>query len=209
MKLSLKGGTKRNGHPAFTSVLNYPTGAYANLAKAQVTLPPTMQLDQSHIKAPCTRPQFAAGACPDASVIGSVTATSPLVDYQLSGPVYLRTGNNPLPDLVLALHGPASQPIEVDVVGKVDTVHARLRTTFETVPDAPVSQAVIQLQGAGKGLLVNNTNLCTHKNNATVLLDGQNGKTADSTPKLAVTGCKAHKKHHNRHHRRHHARAVR
>ena len=76
LKISLKGGTKRNGHPAFTSVLTYPQGNYANLAKAAVTLPPTMQLDQSHIMAPCTRPQFAANQCPAASVIGTVTATS-------------------------------------------------------------------------------------------------------------------------------------
>ncbi len=141
-------------------------------------------------------------------MIGTVTATSPLLDTPLSGPVYLRTGDNPLPDLVLALKGPATQPIEIDVVGKIDTVHARLRTTFETVPDAPVSQAVIKLQGQSKGLLVNNTDLCTHRNNATVLMDAQNGRTADSTPKVGVSCPKAHK-HHKRHHRRHHARAVR
>jgi hypothetical protein len=209
LKLSLKGGTKRNGHPAFTSVLS-ATDGQANLGKVQVTLPPTMQLDQSHIQAPCTRPQFAANQCPEASIIGSATATSPLVDYQLSGPVYLRTGNNPLPDIVLALKGPASQPIEIDTVGKVDTVNARLRTTIDTIPDAPVTKAVISLDGGGKGLLVNNTNLCTHRNNATVLLDGQNNKTADSNPKVAVAGCKKprkghkHHKHHKRHHRRHH-----
>ncbi len=136
-----------------------------------------MQLDQSHIQAPCTRPQFAANQCPDASIIGTATATSPLLDQPLTGPVYLRTGNNPLPDIVLALKGPASQPIEIDQVGKIDTVNARLRTTFETVPDAPLTQAVIKLQGNRKGLLVNNTNLCTHRNNASVLIDGQNGRT--------------------------------
>jgi hypothetical protein len=210
LALSLKGGTKRNGHPAFTSVLT-ATDGQANLGKVQVTLPPTMQLDQSHIQAPCTRPQFAAGQCPAASIIGTATATSPLVDYQLSGPVYLRTGNNPLPDIVLALKGPASQPIEIDTVGKIDTVNARLRTTIDTIPDAPVTSATISLQGAGKGLLVNNTDLCTHKNNADVQLQGQNNKTADSTPKVAVAGCKSRKghkrhKHHKRHHRRHSAR---
>ena len=162
MKISLKGGTKRNGHPAMTTVLTARSGD-ANIGKVQFTLPPQMQLDQSHIQAPCTRPQFAAGQCPDASIIGNVTATSPLLDYPLTGPVYLRTGNNPLPDVVLALHGPASQPIEIDAVGKIDTVHARLRTTFETIPDAPVSSAVVSLVGGSKGLLVNNTDLCKQK----------------------------------------------
>jgi hypothetical protein len=208
LKLSLKGGTKRNGHPAFTSVLT-ERGGDANLGKVQVTLPPTMQLDQSHIQAPCTRPQFAANQCPAASVIGTAVATSPLVDYQLSGPVYLRTGNNPLPDIVLALKGPASQPIEIDTVGKVDTVHARLRTTIDTLPDAPVSSATISLLGGRKGLLVNNTNLCAKKNNATVQLDGKNNKTADSNPKVAVKCPKPHKKKHHKKHKRRHRRGHR
>ena len=207
LKLSLKGGTLRNGHPALTTVLSARSGD-ANIGKAQVTLPPSVQLDQSHIQAPCTRPQFAAGQCPDAAVIGSVVATSPLLDYDLTGPVYLRTGNNPLPDIVLALHGPASQPIEIDQVGKIDTVNARLRTTFEGVPDAPITKAVIRLVGGSKGLLVNNTNLCKKTNRATVLLDAHNSATADSTPKVALKCPKPrkHKKHHKRHHRRHHQR---
>ena len=173
-----------------------------------MTLPPSMQLDQSHIQAPCTRPQFAAGERPDASVIGTLTATSPLLDYNLTGPVYLRTGSNPLPDVVLALHGPASQPIEIDQVGKIDTVNARLRTTFEGVPDAPISQATISLVGGNKGLLVNNTSLCKQANKATVLLDGHNNATADSTPTVGVAGCHPHKKHHKKH-KRHHTRHQR
>jgi hypothetical protein len=203
-KLALSGGTKRNGHPAFTTTITYPQGAYANLAKAQVTLPKQMQLDQGHIQAPCTRPQFAAGQCPDASVIGSVTATTPLLDYQVSGPVYLRTGDNPLPDVVLDLHGPASQPLRFVQVGKIDTVNARLRTTFDTVPDAPLSTVVVSLVGGAKGLLVNNSDLCTQKDIATLLTESHNGKTADSNPKVAVAGCpKPHKKKHHKRHKRH------
>ena len=213
LKLSLKGGTKRNGHPAATIVLG-ERGGDANLGKAQITLPPSMQLDQSHIQAPCTRPQFAADQCPAASIIGTATATSPYVDYTLSGPVYLRTGSNPLPDVVLDLHGPPSQPLRFDVVNKIDTVNARLRASTQVLPDAPVSEAVISLAGGAKGLLVNNTNLCAQANVATVLLDGQNGKTADSTPTVSVAGCpkrhkKKHHKRHKRHHQRHHRRVVR
>ncbi len=204
--MRLRGGHFRNGHPAFTSVLNARAGD-ANIGKASVILPPSMQLDQSHIQAPCTRPQFAADQCPAASIIGSVVATSPLLDYKLSGPVYLRTGDNPLPDMVLDLHGPASQPIRIDQVGKIDTVHARLRTTFQGVPDAPISQAIIRLVGGHKGLLVNNTNLCKQPNRAAVFLDGHNNATADSHPRIALKCPKPrkHKRHHKRHlrHRRH------
>ena len=103
----------------------------------------------------------------------------------------------------MALHGPPSQPIEIDQVGKIDTVNARLRTTFEGVPDAPLSKAVISLVGGSKGLLVNNANLCKQTNRASVLLDGHNNATADSTPKVAVKCPKPRKRHHKRHHQRH------
>ena len=125
--LSLKGGTMRNGHPALTSVLN-ARGGDANLGKAQVTLPPSMQLDQSHIQAPCTRPQFAADQCPAASVIGSVTATctagrlprSPARSTCAPATTRCRTSSWPC----TARRASRSS---FDVVGKIDTVNARLR----------------------------------------------------------------------------------
>ena len=220
LAISLRGGTKRNGHPALTTVLRARSGD-ADIRKAGVILPPTMQLDQSHIQAPCTRPQFAQNQCPAASVIGSVTATSPLVDYPLSGPVYLRTGDNPLPDVVLDLHGPPSQPIHITQVGKVDTVHARLRTTFDAIPDAPIAKATIRLLGGSKGLLVNNTDLCAKPDLAAVRLIAHNNATSLTLPTAKVAGCKKHKakkhkakkhkakkhKHHKRHRR--HRRAAR
>ena len=57
-----------------------------------------------------------------------------------------------------------------------------MRTTFEGVPDAPISQAVISLLGG----------------------HGQNSATADSTPKIAIK-CPKARKHHKKH-KRHHAR---
>src|SRR5436305_6489163 len=39
------------------------------------------------------------------------------VDYPLKGPAYLRSSTHELPDLVIALHGPPSQPIEIDADG--------------------------------------------------------------------------------------------
>ena len=83
-----------------------------------------------------------------------------------------------------ALQGPAFQPIEVDSVGRIDTVRGRLRTTFETIPDTRVSTFTLKLQGAGKGLLVNNTDICTAPPVATVKIEGQNGKSANQNPVL-------------------------
>jgi hypothetical protein len=197
LKISLKGKTTRAQHPALKAVLTMKPGE-ANIAKAQVTLPHSAFLDQSHIRTVCTRVQFAAKACPAASVYGHATAITPLLDKPLSGPVYLRSSSNKLPDLVADLNG----QIEVTLAGKIDTGKGGgIRNTFQVVPDAPVSKFVLSMQGGAKGLLVNSENLCSPqaKTHAVADFTGQNGKISDTTPTVA-NSCKSgkHKKGHRR-----------
>jgi hypothetical protein len=189
LKLSLKGDTKRAGHPALKAVLNYPKGNYANIAKAVVSLPHSEFLAQNHIKTICTRVQYAAHACPAGSIYGYVTATTPLLDAPLSGPLYLRSSSHPLPDLVAALHG----QIDIDLVGRIDSKNGGIRTTFDAVPDAPVSKFVLTMQGGKKGLLENSKNLCNSVNKAGVKFTAQNGMTSNSKPVLTNSCKKARK----------------
>jgi hypothetical protein len=196
--IRLFGGTKRGGHPALKGTVTMPPGG-ANIAQASVALPHSEFLDQSHIGTVCTRVQFAEGDgngsnCPAASIYGTATATSPLVDYTLSGNAYLRSSTNKLPDLVVALHGPPSQPIAVDAVGRIDSVNGGIRTTFEGVPDLPVSSFVLSMQGGKKGLLQNSTNICKATNKATALIAGQNGKGVELRPELKNSKCAKAKK---------------
>ncbi len=193
LTLSLKGGTKRNDHPALKSVLTYPKGetTYANVGKAVVKLPPSEFIDNARIQNPCTRVQFAAQKCPKGSVLGSAKATTPLLDEPLEGPVYFRSngGERLLPDVVADLKG----QFHVVLVGKVDSRKGRIRTTFDRVPDAPVTKFTISLFGGKKGLLVNSRNLCAHDLRADVKLKGQNGRPYDSRP-VVTTSCKNGKK---------------
>jgi hypothetical protein len=196
--IRLTGSTKRGGHPALKGTVTMPLGG-ANIAQASVALPHSEFLDQSHIGTVCTRVQFAEGdgngsACPPASIYGSAKATSPLVDYTLEGNVFLRSSTNKLPDLVVALHGPPSQPIAVDVAGRIDSVNGGIRTTFEGVPDLPVSSFVLSMQGGKKGLLQNSTNICKATNKATALFAAQNGKGVELRPELKNSKCAKAKK---------------
>jgi hypothetical protein len=175
LKIQLKGKTKRAGNPALTAILTQPLGQ-ANIGSVSVALPHSEFLEQGHIRTNCTRVQFAAEQCPKGSIYGHAEAISPLLDQPLTGPVYLRSSNHKLPDLVAALKGPASQPIEIDLDGRIDSIHGGIRTTFETVPDAPVSKFVLRMQGGKKSLLVNSTNICKGKHKARVEMVGQNGK---------------------------------
>jgi hypothetical protein len=191
LSLKLSGGTKRGAHPAFRAVVSYPKGAYANIATTSVALPHSEFLEQSHIRTICTRVQFAANACPAGSIYGKARATSPLLDAPLEGPVYLRSSSHPLPDLVIALKG----QVEVDAVGRVDSHRGGIRTSFDMVPDAPVSKFVLELRGGAKGLFVNSRNICNHVNRATVKMTGQNGKRHDSRPRLRDSCPKKPKPH--------------
>lgn len=188
LSLRLTGGTRRSDYPALRATLTLPGGS-ANIAKASVSLPHSEFLAQEHIGTVCTRVQYAAGngggaECPARSIYGRAKAFTPLLDYPLEGPVYLRAngGERELPDLVASLGG----QIQVDVVGFVgaDKRTGGLRTVFAGIPDAPVSKFVLEMRGGKKGLLVNSRNICATVSRATALFDGQNGKVADLRPAL-------------------------
>lgn len=203
LRISLSGGVNRRGHPALEATLWAKPGE-ANTKRVSVALPKGELLDNAHIKTPCTRVQFAAEACPPGSVLGSAEAVTPLLDQPLAGNVYLRT--NPahkLPDIVADLRG----QIDIELVGKIDTVHGgSLRTTFEGVPDAPVTRFTMKLAGGKRGLLQNETGLCGKRKPATVRMTGQNGAQVSLRKKLRVA---CHSKQRAKRARAHHGRAVR
>jgi hypothetical protein len=195
LSFSLKGSTKRGGHPALRAELRAAPGD-ANIAKAVVGLPHSEFLAQEHIRTICTRVQFAVGACPAGAVYGYARAISPLLDQPLEGPVYLRSSSNPLPDLVADLNG----PIRVVLVGRIDSFNGGIRSTFGMVPDAPVSRFVLGMEGGKKGLLVNSRDLCVSINRASVSLVAQSGKAVSQRPALR-DACSKHAKNDKKTHR--------
>jgi hypothetical protein len=154
--LRLKGGTKRGQHPSLRVVVR-PRPGDANIASSQVTLPPSIFLDQGHIDTICSKVQFAADRCPPGSVYGHVRAFTPLLEAPMEGPAYLRSSEHKLPDLVFALRG---HGIEVNVAGRIDSFRGGIRGSFPTIPDAPVSKFVLKLKAGAHGVLVNAENLC-------------------------------------------------
>ena len=193
LKLRLKGQTHRSGHPALNAVLTQKPGQ-ANTGAAQVILPPTLFIDQDHINAPCTRVQFAQNACPKLSILGRARATTPLLDQPLEGPVYFRSngGERELPDIVADLRG----PIHFTLVGFVDAItregseESRIRTRFQSVPDAPVSRFEMNLLGGEKrGLLEVSKNLCKTIPRLKVRMVAHNNRVKQTNQQIA-TSCK-------------------
>ncbi len=181
--------------------MNQPAGAFnpysadkprpeANVSEAVVTLPKSMILDQDVLSTICTRAQYAANACPANTQFGTATAWSPLLDKPLTGPVYLRASDNPLPDLVADLDG----IIHIDLVGAIDQTGGKtsqLRTTFNMVPDVAVSKFNLKLDGGSHGLIVNTQNICKSADRRTVgvELSGHNGMANPQNPVIDVAAC--------------------
>jgi hypothetical protein len=184
LRLRLRGAVHRRAHPALIATLRARPGD-ANIARAQVKLPKAAFLDNSHIGTVCTRVQFAARACPPDSIYGRASLRTPLLDYPLTGNVYLRSSSHPLPDLVVDLRGPGPDPIEIVLDGRSDSAHGALRSTFAAIPDAPVSTFHLELFGGKRGLIEISSGFCAAPR-ASVKLDGQNGRIYDTTPKLSA-----------------------
>jgi len=168
LKLRLKGGTRRADYPAFTATLT-PRPGDANLKSISVALPHSIFLAQNHINTICTRPQFAANTCPEGSIYGFAKAWTPLLKDPLEGPVYLKSSDNPLPDLVLGLRG----QVDLNVEGRIDSVDGGIRTSFDVTPDAPVTKFVLSMKGGKKGLMENSRNLCTRSRTVKKIVNGE------------------------------------
>jgi hypothetical protein len=203
LSLKLSGGVNRRGHPAIEATFTAGSGE-ANTRGVSVALPPGELLDNAHIGTICTRVQFAADSCPAASALGTAVATTPLLDAPLSGKVYLRSSSHELPDLVMDLEG----QFDFELAGRIDTAKkGALRTTFEGVPDVPVSSFVLNLAGGSKGLLQNSQSLCGKPRKATVRMTGQNGVVRTTKTKLQAS-CSSKAKHKRHSKRRHQTRKA-
>lgn len=181
LSLGLSGPTRRARYPSLRAVL-VPRPGDANLRRVVVTLPHTEFLAQNHIREVCTRARFDAERCPPESVYGTATAQTPLLDGALTGPVYLRSSQNPMPDLVVDLR---QGPMRIVLGGQLDSVdHGRIRASFDDLPDAPLTRFVLTMRGGSRSLLVNSANLCAARAPAAASLVAQNNKAEQAAPAL-------------------------
>ncbi len=199
ISLTGKGQTTDNKHPGVHATVSQTAGQ-ANLKKVVVSLPLSLALDPDNANGLC---EFADGSkvdptCPKASIVGKATAKTPILDQPLTGPVYFvknvrkdpKSGREirTLPKLVIPLTG--ENGLRLNLVGTSNVVNNRLVTTFDNIPDAPVSDFTLDING-GKGgiLVVSGTDICKATQVADQQIDGQNGKTADADVYLQTPAC--------------------
>ncbi|HEY7961560.1 MAG TPA: hypothetical protein VID29_06520, partial [Solirubrobacteraceae bacterium] len=178
--------------------LENPEGlAEGNLKKAAVTLPVDVVVNSAAANGlgACSQAEVGLSdanpaSCPDAAKVGTVEAVSPAIKSPLVGSVYVaEQGNNPFGSLLalyLVLEG---EGVLVKVAGEVhlDPVTGQVTTTFDNVPQQPLSDIKLHLFGGAQATLVTPAGCGTYT--ATSLLTPYNTLTpVEPSSAFQITG---------------------
>ncbi|MBF6620483.1 MAG: hypothetical protein ITG02_09675 [Patulibacter sp.] len=185
---------KTGGHPGLDATLKMPGGpGQANLKQVEVALPLAVALDPKNARALCTPEQAAARRCPEASIVGTATAETPILDQPLSGPVYFVEGRRrtatgrtvpTLPKLFVTLRG----QVELDLWADSDVKDRKLVSTFAAIPDAPISAFRLRIDGGKSGILKATGvggRICDAQQRSEVTFVGQSGKQRESKLRMS------------------------
>lgn len=187
LSLDLLGAVSRGGHPSVRAVMSDREGE-ATPVSAAFTLPAGELLDLNRIRGLCPR-AVAADRCPPGSRLGWVRLESSFLPEPLTGSLYLRVPSHRLPDLAAALHSPSGS-LEFALRGRTTDAHGRLGVKLESLPDVPLSTAVIDLAGGRGGIFVNSRSLCGHRSDADASLKAHNGMRRQERVPVRVGGCR-------------------
>lgn len=191
LKVGARGKLTRGRRTPLDVTLQMTPGQ-ANNRSVTVTLPKTInaRLDVVNRRRACTFEQFRADRCPQ--MVGTASAVTPLLRDPLRGPAYfVYNPDRRLPDLVVRLKG----QVAFDLVGKVAiTRDLRLRTSFDTVPDVPITSfRLVLASGARNGPVGLTANVCQRdvrrQLRADLALTAQSNRKIARQQSIAVVGC--------------------
>ena len=173
--------------------VHVPGPGQANLQSVAVTLPKQLTPRGSTLAQACPRATFNAdpSTCPDGSNVGTVTASSPVLSVQLSGPVYLVAGGAAgFPDLNALLSGAG---VHINLVGSITIKGTRTTSTFGGIPDVPISSFDLTFpQGPHSALT--GSKLCGAKLLMPTTFTAHDGAEVKRVVHVKATGCPAAKK---------------
>jgi hypothetical protein len=185
--------SKANGASLHVRVSASP--GQANIGKVKVDLPKQLPSRLSTLQKACPDGTFNANpaVCPAGSLDGTATAVTPVLKSPPSGPVYLVShAGAAFPDLVIVLQG---EGITLELVGKTDIKKGITISTFDALPDAPISSFYLVLPEGPHSVLgaylpaKSRGSLCGQELAMPTAITGQNGAVIRQRTRIAISGC--------------------
>lgn len=168
--------------PTVTSVITQTPGE-ANNERVAVLLPQTIGVDGNRLDQGCLPADFQAGSCAATTQVGSARVVSPLLDSDLTGPVYVVTTGG-LPEIGVDLKG----PLPLKILGSSGFRDGRVETIFEGLPDLPLSRFELVFPGGPTSLLRVIGNVCAATSTFSVDFASQAGQKLSRTLPTTETG---------------------
>jgi hypothetical protein len=191
--LSASSGAKTSKLGGASLVVKVTQAAHqANIRELQLQLPKQLVARFSTIQKACPAATFEAGpppgGCAKSSIVGSATVSTPVLPDPLKGEAYFVShAAESFPDIELVLHGDG---VTVVLVGHTHIADSSITTsTFESLPDVPISSVVVSLPVGPDSALAANGALCRAKLLAPTTIVAQSGAKITRETKIAVTGC--------------------
>jgi hypothetical protein len=138
-------------HPPLTAIVTQKAGE-ASISRARVLVPDIVRPNVPFLNEPgalCNDAQAQARTCPAKSLVGSARVITPVLPFELNGPVHIvQEIGNILPKLYVYLRGGG---FEVLLKARNRITGVRTENTFDFVPDVPQSYFELKIKAARTG----------------------------------------------------------
>jgi hypothetical protein len=196
-------------------------GEEANIARIKLVLPKQLASRLTTLQGACAYTIFEANPamCPNASIVGTARAQTPMLPGELNGPTYLVAyGRRAFPSPVIVMQ---DDDIRIDLTGSTDIEDTGASSiSFNAIPDMPIDNFELYLPRGPHSILGATTSLCALTKTVTVKhevtqhthgrtvhrtvevrarvapkltmpseLAAQNGAIVRQSTKIAVSGC--------------------
>jgi Domain of unknown function DUF11 len=193
LEVRTNGRTSKARGASLDVKVRYHLAHEANIHAVKVELPLHLPSRLTTLQKACIAVTFATNpaACPPESVVGIAQAVTPVLPAPLRGPAYLVShGGAAFPDLVIVLQGDG---VRVDLIGHTSIRHGITRSSFDSVPDVPVSSFEVYFPQGKHSLLAALGNLCKLPLAMPTTFVGQNGRILRQRTHVNVVGCASRK----------------
>jgi hypothetical protein len=178
-QIALEGGgrpRRHSRHPGLRISAHLRPGD-TGLRAMRMVLPHALGFNLAALKAICSRPDAAQGACSPGARVGTAVARTALLGKPLRGGIYIvQPEGSGLPDLGISF---AAMGVHIEIDGRTENQDGQFVTKLIGLPDVPFSTFTMHIGGGSNRVLTLGAGLCKRGSSrqfvSTLAATGQDG----------------------------------